>query len=161
QTRRAAVAALGRKKDLRATEPLIQWLGRDDTIRYELVIALGQIADPRAVQPLIREGLGSVSDPVRAAASDSLRAIGPPAIAAFGPRAVPAMVAALSSRDAARSYWAGQALLLIGHPAVAPLTTLLAQGDPATAQQAAKLLGDFGDRSAAPALSRALQRNLG
>src|SRR5439155_1610391 len=37
QTRRSAVGALGRKKDARATMPLIQWLGQDDTIRYELV----------------------------------------------------------------------------------------------------------------------------
>src|SRR5207253_1565900 len=64
QTRRAAVAALGRKKDARATEPLIRWLAGDDTVRHEVVIALGQIADPRAIQPLIRDGLGSVSDSV-------------------------------------------------------------------------------------------------
>jgi HEAT repeat protein len=92
-TRRAAVGALGRLKDRRATDKLVSYLPEDETNRVDLVIALGRIADPRATAALIQHGLGSASRPVRAAAADSLRSI--------GAAAIPQLVAAATGSDPA------------------------------------------------------------
>lgn len=90
-TRRAAVGALGRLADRRATARLVHYLPIDEINRLEIVVALGRIADPAATEALIRHGLGSLSGAVRAAAVDSLRNIGAPAL--------PRLIAAATSRD--------------------------------------------------------------
>src|SRR5204862_3989665 len=79
-------------------------------------------------------------------------------LATFGETAVAPLVAALSSSDNVRSYWAGQALLLVGRPAVKPLAALVLQADAASARRAARLLGDLGDPTAAAPLRQALQQ---
>src|SRR5262249_2595807 len=89
QTQRAAVGALGRKQDKRATLALLPVL-ENPLIRSETVVALGRIADPRAVPALVKL-LGSYSEQVRIQTSEALRSIGTPA--------VPALLAAVKSPD--------------------------------------------------------------
>lgn len=107
QTERAAVGALGRKKDKRATLALLPVL-QNPLIRSETVIALGKIADPRAVPELVKL-LGSYSEQVRSDTAEALRYIGPPA--------VPALLVAVKSPDAYTRASAVTALGGIAAPA--------------------------------------------
>jgi HEAT repeat protein len=144
-TRRAAVGALGRLGDRRATAALLELLPRDETNRLDVVIALGRIADPASIEALIRHGLGSVSQPVRAAAADSLRNIGAPA--------VPALIAAARGRDATdpdfyRAEGATRALAGIRVPAATAVAVEgLRHPAPNVREAAAAALADSGDPS--------------
>jgi HEAT repeat protein len=91
QTQRAAVGALGRKADKRATQGLLKVLRENELIRSETVIALGRIADQAAVPDLVKF-LGSFSEQLRTETAEALRAVGPPA--------VPALLVAVKSPDA-------------------------------------------------------------
>lgn len=75
--RTAAVEALGRIGDLRASKALSELQSDDDAaVRRSAAIALGQIADPRTVESLV----ASTRDPdqsVRTAALEALRTFGP------------------------------------------------------------------------------------
>ena len=154
QTRRAAVGALGRIADLRATQRLIEILAVDETVRAEIVVALGQIKDPRSVAALIEHGLGSVSDSVRANAADALKSVGSPAI--------PQLMAALRLTDAEDPIAykrSGSAAALGGMreaSAVAASVGALSSPHVSVRKAAATALGDSGDPRVITALARAL-----
>lgn len=101
-TQRAAVGALGRKADKRATQGLLKVLRENALIRSETVIALGLIKDPAAVPDLVRF-LGSFSDLLRRQTAEALRNIGTPA--------VPALLVAAKNPDA---YTRASAVLALG-----------------------------------------------
>jgi HEAT repeat protein len=119
-TQRAAVGALGRKADKRATQGLLKVLRENELIRSETVIALGKIADPAAVPDLVKF-LGSFSEQLRTETAEALRAIGAPA--------VPALLAAAKSSDAYTRASAITALGGIPVPA-AQAAALAAMKDP-------------------------------
>jgi HEAT repeat protein len=108
-TQRAAVGALGRKGDLRATPALLGVLDQKDPklqqvselIKEETVVALGQLKDPRAVPKLVSL-LGSYSEKVRRASSEALQQIGTPSL--------PALLAAAKAPDATMRIGAARAL---------------------------------------------------
>ncbi len=178
-TRRAAVGALGRLGDRRATARLVYYLSRDETNRVEIVIALGRISDPTATAALIQHGLGSVSYPVRAAAADALRNIGVPAIpllanaaravdpndpgfykaegavrALAGMRVAAATqvaIAALQHRADNVREAAAETLDECGDPAaIAPLIAAFRDRDGRVAGFASRSLSAFGIRAVAP-----------
>ena len=73
-----AALALGRSKDPRAVEPLIDILSdKNDTMRGIAALALGMIKDPRAVEPLIA-ALMDQDSKVRVLSASSLGMIGDP-----------------------------------------------------------------------------------
>jgi HEAT repeat protein len=81
EARPAAVVALGRIGDLRASEPLVELL-RDDGdphVRRAAAMALGEIADPSTAQPLLSAS-GDPDHAVRAATLDALQKLGPLAV---------------------------------------------------------------------------------
>src|SRR5207302_1062658 len=128
--RAGAVRALGGMKIPAATDGAIAALDDPEkSVREAAADALGASGDPRVVSSLSARFTDTDPDGrVQSAAARS--------VATFGSRAVPILIAALSSQNAARSYWAGQGLLLVGHSAVTPLGRLLVRSDARTAQQA-------------------------
>jgi HEAT repeat protein len=76
-----AAAVLGRMRDSRALEPLIDALGRPDArVRRESCAALGELRDPAAAEPLLLATRDSEYE-VRAAAGVALDQLGTAAIA--------------------------------------------------------------------------------
>jgi HEAT repeat protein len=74
--REAACEALGKLKDKRAVEPLIETLGdKDEYVRERACEALGKLKDKRAVEPLI-ETLGDKDEYVRERACETLGQLG-------------------------------------------------------------------------------------
>ena len=79
--RLAAITALGRTGDLRASESLVALLRDDDDpdIRRAAATALGEIADPATTQPLL-SSRGDPDHSVRAATLEALQKLGPLAL---------------------------------------------------------------------------------
>ncbi|MBI3912137.1 MAG: HEAT repeat domain-containing protein [Armatimonadetes bacterium] len=148
-TRRAAVGALGRIGDPRATAPLLRLLPEDETLRVEIVLALGQIGSPEAVPDLVEHGLGGVSETVRQAAADALRRIGGPA--------VPTLINALKDANAYRRAGAASALGGMKDQPAAIQAAVLALSDPdeKVREAAARALGESGSAAVILALIRA------
>jgi HEAT repeat protein len=77
-----AVMALGRLRDPRVVEPLIQALKHPDCeVRYVAAVALGEIGDARAIEPLVEAlvdswGSDELLPPVREAAVTALAELG-------------------------------------------------------------------------------------
>src|SRR5262249_56161956 len=92
--------------------------GPGGVVRGGAAAAHGESGEPSVIPALAARFADADADGgVQAAAARSL--------AAFGEASLAPLVAALSSPDNVRSYWAGQALLLLGRPAVKPLTSLV------------------------------------
>lgn len=153
-TQRAAVGALGRKADMRATPALLGVLDQKDPklqqvselIKEETVVALGQIKDPRAVPKLVSL-LGSYSEKVRRASAESLQLIGPPAL--------PALLAAAKSPDVTMRIGAARALGgITDAPGQARGATVALLNDPSAEVRltAATALGQAPNPQTVPAL---------
>jgi HEAT repeat protein len=157
-TRRAAVGALGRLGDPRATPFLLPYLSSDETNRLEIVIALGRIADPKATDALIAHGLGSVSQPVRAASADSLRSI---ALRSPGSPTLARLTAAATGHDPKdpehyKAEGATRALAGLRIPSANQVAVKnLAHGADNVREAAASALGESGNPAAiAPLVAR-------
>ena len=74
----------------------------------------------------------------------------------FGPRAIPQLVEGLAHSDSWARWWARQALIQIGSPAVPALEGALRHPAAAAREEAAVALGQLRARSAVPALIEAL-----
>lgn len=127
---------------------------RDATVRAAAAEALGTLGD-RASPAVIDAIAARFTD---ADPSGQVQAAAARSLAAFRERAVPTLMAAFTSGDNARVYWATQALPLIGRLAVGPLVREVLEGNAANARRAAALLGDLGDPGSAAALRQALAR---
>jgi HEAT repeat protein len=79
EVRSAAVKALGRIRDRRASLPLIELLGKDEESTIPLIGALAAIGDPTAVDPIFRF-LRSPDPAVRQAAVTALNSLASPEI---------------------------------------------------------------------------------
>jgi HEAT repeat protein len=79
--RLAAISALGRLADVRATAPLTEALDADRTVAVAAAGALASIGDPRAFEPLL-EHLGHPDATVRQAVTAALNSLGHPAMEA-------------------------------------------------------------------------------
>ena len=77
EVRWAAVTALGRIRDRRATSALAEMLGKDEELTLPLIGSLTAIGDPSAVDALFAL-LGTPDAAVRKAAVGALSALGPP-----------------------------------------------------------------------------------
>jgi HEAT repeat protein len=115
--------------------------------RATAAFLLGDMASARAVEPLVG-ALDDADAAVRAAAARSLGRLGAPA-------AVEPLVRAFAARRLPRAV-AGQALLAVGEPAMAPLRALLEAADPAAREFAVELVGLLGDAGDSPAVVRRL-----
>ena len=153
EVRRAAASALGEIRDPRAVEPLIEALKGPDSAdlppgagtREEAAVALGEIKDPRAVEPLI----AALTDrSVRSDAASALGKIG-------DSRAIEPLIAALADRTF-RSH-AISALVVIGGPAVEPLTAALQNSYGDLENGAAFALAGIGTPAAVRSLLAALK----
>jgi HEAT repeat protein len=79
--RLAAISALGRLADVRATAPLTEALEADRTVAVAAAGALASIGDPRAFEPLLAR-LGHPDATVRQAVTAALNSLGHPAMEA-------------------------------------------------------------------------------
>ena len=77
ETRLAAIVALGRLADRRATEALVGLLGRSRDLTVAAAGALAELGDPAAFEPLLRL-LGDKDVAVRQAAIGALNSLGHP-----------------------------------------------------------------------------------
>jgi HEAT repeat protein len=77
ETRLAAIVALGRLADRRATEALVGLLGRNRDLTVAAAGALAELGDPAAFEPLLRL-LGDKDVAVRQAAIGALNSLGHP-----------------------------------------------------------------------------------
>ncbi len=150
EVRRAAVEALCQSHDVRASEPLIVVLGRNDQhLLLAAVVALGRLGDARAAEPLTTV-LQSSKDgnDVLDAAIESLGQIGAPA--------VEPLIAALKSTAGVVvsdvRLRATKALVRIGGPAVEPLVVALGDENWRVRVAAARALGQIDDARSTDAL---------
>lgn len=148
-TRYAAIDALGRLRDPRAIEPLIESLRSDaySGLRWKAAEALARIGSP-AVGPL----LSLLSDPdedVRWKVAIALGEI-------RDPRAIDPLLSLLSDPDSYVRSRAALALATIGEPAVSDLIASLGDEDPVIRASASSALGIVGNQEAIPALITAL-----
>lgn len=143
-----AAKLLGRARDPRAVEPLIELLGDNKAdIRNAAAKALGDIGDPKTfeqVGPLVK-ALGDKN--VCCEAAKLLGRIG-------DPRAVKPLIEALRNSGWSMQYWVTWALGKIGKSAVGPLIVALTDSDSDVREAAAKALGEIGDREALPELEQ-------
>jgi HEAT repeat protein len=149
--RSQAATELGALKSSRAVPPLIAALSDGDSaVRISAATALGEIGDPRALQPLLtmlktdRDNDGNV-DECHAAAK---------ALGALGKPALDPLLAALQDKDP--EGYAAEGLERMGAPAVNAVAALLQNQNADVATEAALILGEIKDRSAAPPLLAAL-----
>jgi len=146
-----AVQALGRSKDKRAKEALLEALQKniDPAVLLVVIGVLAQSGDESMFKPL--ERLLDNSNPnVRSAAVAAVARCG-------GRQALPALLQKLKD-----SFWevrqaAIKALGRLGEPeAIDGITVLLADADRDVRESAIEALGDIGDRQAIPQLMLAL-----
>jgi len=151
EVRKNAAEALGKIKDPRAVEPLIEALkDKDFRVRWNAAEALGEIGDPKAVKPLIA-ALKDENSGVRSSAAFALGEI-------QDPRAVEPLIEALKDEDSDVRRRAATALGKIQDPrAVEPLIEALKDEDSGVRWRAAKALGEIGDPKAITPLIAALK----
>ena len=172
--RSAAAKALGSIGDSKAVPALVSLLkDTQDKVRSAAMLALAKINDPRAIAGLIKElqegqeaaamalgqmkatkalkplaaalANGSAPAPMRRKAAWALGKIG-------DKRAVKPLIAALAYDDAALRKAAGDALVMVGKPAVDPLTALAKKRKHPHRVVLLQVLGELGDEGAFPAL---------
>jgi HEAT repeat protein len=146
--RTRAAKSLGKIGDARAVDPLIlalqdEW--RD--LRHAAAEALGIIGDPRAVDSLIRTLQQNKDAKVCAGAARSLGKLG-------DARAAKPLIAALPTHTWHKDFRKAviEALVLIGNPAVEPLSIALQDEKADIRQGAAEVLGKIGTPEAREAL---------
>lgn len=110
--------------------------------RLEAVRQLARSRDPGAVDVLI-DALKDRDGQVPVAAAQALGCLG-------NPRAVPALVALLRIEEEYLNGAASEALVAIGHTAVASVVALLRDADPHVRERAARTLGQIGVEALAP-----------
>ena len=139
--RRCAATALGRLRDIRAVEPLLEHLRSDPSrwTREAAAVALGNIGDQRAVEPLVA-CLEQERDPeVCECIIETLGWIG-------DPLAIPALIHCLEHENWIVRWAAARALGTVGDArAIAPLRARL--NDPAIAPEVASALKALGRRN--------------
>ncbi len=129
-----------------AVLPLIAALNHKDfKIKIAAAKVLGRIGDRRAVPPLIAVLKGKVSDEVYMAVIKALGNIG-------DQRAVWSLIVFLRNKNSIGRYFAPDALVKIGSPAVQSLIDLLGDDDGDVVWLSMKTLGRIGDPRAVPAL---------
>ena len=142
----AAASILSTTADARVLEPLTSaLLSQDWVVRMHAARAMGRLGDPRSVETLML----LLHDRVPAVRDESVAVL-----TSIGEAAVTPLVEALDHDDWRVRLRAVEALCVLRPPtAVLPLVARL-QHDPDTAvrQEAARALGDIGDRGAADAL---------
>jgi HEAT repeat protein len=178
--RRAAILALGRIGDRRATPALVSALTREPALLAETAQALGRISDERGFEPLLAL-LGHEELAVRQAAVAAVAALGDPRTAAAMTRllatanatiresalriveavrceeCVEAVIAACDDTSEAVRAAAVEALAAVGgRRAVATMVDALAQGSSRVREAAARALGAVHDPLAGAALTDAL-----
>jgi len=123
EVRKNAAEALGKIKDPRAVEPLIEALkDKDFRVRWNAAEALGEIGDPKAVKPLIA-ALKDKDSTVRLYAAEALGKI-------KDPRAVEPLITALKDEYSEVRWHAAWSLGEIQDPrAVEPLIEALKDED--------------------------------
>ncbi len=135
--RRCSATALGRLRDVRAVEPLLERLRNDPSrrTREAVAVALGNIGDKRAVKPLVA-CLEQERDPeVCECIIEALGWIG-------DSQAVPALIYCLEHESWVVRWAAARALGTVGDDrAIAPLRARL--NDPAIAIEAAGALKEL------------------
>lgn len=178
--RRAAVMALGRIGDRRATAPLVSALGHEPALLAETAEALGRIGDPRAFEPLLsllgHEELAVRQTAVRAVAglrhpetSTAMRRLLVSPEGAVRESAVriveasrsadccEAVIAACDDASEAVRSAAVEALAVLDDPRAVPtVVRVLAHGTPREREAAARALGGLRDPSVSVALTEAL-----
>ncbi len=178
--RRAAVIALGRIGDRRATSPLAEVLTREPALVADTAEALGRIGDARSFQSLLAL-LGHEDLPVRQAAVAAVAALGHPdtgpvmtqlvaaadgavresavrIIEAAGCRdCVDAVIAACDDASEAVRGAAVETLAALEDPrGLPPMLQALARGTSRVREAAARALGAVDDPAAPAALTAAL-----
>ncbi len=160
--------ALGALGDKNAVQPLANLAARskDNFVRVAAINALGQLGDTRAVEPLVKLATDESLEPyVNKKAIQALGNIGDPA-------ATPAIVKMLFHERKGISFYpeSSFAVYQIGPSASAPLLEILDGKNEelkkwatehdvfleATYAKAAQVLGDLGEKQAAPQLTRYL-----
>ena len=148
-TRYAAIDALGRLRDPRAIEPLIESLRSDaySGLRWKAAEALARIGSP-AVGPLISL-LSDPDDDVRWKVAIALGEI-------RDPQAIDPLLSLLSDSDSYVRSRAALALATIGEPAISDLIVSLGSEDPVVRASVASALGTVGGDTAVSPLITAL-----
>ena len=114
----------------------------DVKLRQNAAVTLGRIGDQRAVVPLI-DILSSKSDQDRQAAASALGGLG-------NPIAIQPLIEVLRSNNPELSWYATEALLKIGAPAIAPIIDVLRDKDPHMQLKANLMLLNLGTQAIAP-----------
>ena len=151
EVRFEAAAALGVYRDSRSLTPLTNLLNdKDARVSAAAAESLARMNDPRATTLLV--GYLSNSDwRLRARAAQVLMRVPEASV-----RAVTPLVAALRDRDLVVRYYAAEALVVVGAPAVSQLVELFTTGTFIERERAARVLARIGKPSAAP-LSNLIQ----
>jgi hypothetical protein len=149
RVKEAAIASLGRSRDMRALKPLLHLLGDENrSIRETSVRALGSLGD-EAVEPLI-ESLGNQDWHIRMGSAIALRIIG-------DSRGVEPLIRALSDENRFVRREAAKSLGRIGdRRAAEPLISVLEDMDIGVRIRAAAALGKIADPKAIDPLTHAL-----
>lgn len=152
--RRTAAETLGRIRDARAVEPLVQTLQEVNVdLRYTATEALGRIRDPRAVQPLV----SVLTEPDRILRCHAVQALG----RIGDPRAIVALAELVGESDVELLKTVAEALGRIrSAEAVEPLLALLKSSERQIKIEATEALGKIADPRAVQPILDALLDDL-
>jgi HEAT repeat protein len=141
EVRYQAAVALGRFRDSRAIAPLTASLADNDSrVSAAAAESLARMQDPAAFR-LLLDSLRSPDWRLRARAAQVLMRV-PAATSSAG--AVPPLVEALRDKDLVVRYYAAEALVAAGAPAVAQVAELMRTGRYIEQERAARVLGRIG-----------------